>query len=167
MNQGYQPSIATQGFQPELPINNSGSVSVPVPSGTTKFFKGLVKVMLIIGGIMLIIPGILLIVCLFILFLASLNILPLLNMMGTGTILLSGFTLLNNKKLSKKYFPFLLFTIIFSMLFLAGQYDVQSFNCPLHYNYNLFIPIIQLFVSIIGFLGFFYNGFLLIRKSKN
>lgn len=167
MNQGYQPSIANQGFQPELPMNNSGSVSAPVPSGTAKFFKGLVKVILIVGGIIFIIPVFLLVVCLVIVFGSSgFNMLPLLDFLGTGTILLTGFTLMNNKKISKKYLPLLLFAMTFSILFLAGQYDVQSFSCPLHYNYTLFMPIIQLFASMVGLVGFCFNGLIPLSKLK-
>ena len=88
------------------------------------------------------------------------------NVIGVGTILLTGFTIINNKRISKKYLPLLIFATIFSLLFLAGQYDVQSFNCPLHCNYNLFMPIIQLFAFIVGFVGFCYSGFVSFNKLK-
>jgi hypothetical protein len=167
MNQRYQPSIANQGFQPELPMNNSGSVSVPVPSGTSSFLKKAVKVILIIGGIIFLIPVVLFVVCLVIVFGSSIfNALPLLDFLGTGTILLTGFTLMNNKRISKKYLPLLLFAMTFSMLFLAGQYDVQSFSCPLHTNYQFFMPIIQLFASMIGLVGFCFSGIVPINKLR-
>ena len=164
MNQGYQPSIANQGFQAELP---TVPVSTKGESSIVKFFKGLVKVILIIGGIIFIIPIVLFVICLVIVFGSSIfNMLPLLDFLGTGTILLTGFTLINNKKISKKYLPLLLFAMTFSMLFLAGQYDVQSFSCPLHYNFSFFMPIIQLFVSIIGVVGFCFSGIVPVSKLR-
>ena len=167
MNQGYQPSIANQGFQPELPMNKSGSLRVPVPSGTAKFFKGLVIVILIVGGIIFIIPVVLFVVCLVIVFGSSIfNALPLLDFLGTGTILLTGFTLMNNKRISKKYLPLLLFAMTFSMLFLAGQYDVQSFSCPLHTSYQFFMPVIQLFASMVGLVGFFFSIIVSVDKLR-
>tara|TARA_Y100000310_G_C20641512_1_gene794204 strand:- start:576 stop:1106 length:531 start_codon:yes stop_codon:yes gene_type:complete len=168
MNNGYQPPIANSSFQPELPANNSGSVNVPVPSGTAKFFKGLVKTILVIGGVIFIIPIVLLAVCLVIVFGSSIfNVLPLFDFMGAGTILLTGFTLKYNKKISKKYLPLLLFAMTFSMLFLAGQYDIQSFSCPLHYNYNLFMPIIQLFASVVCLIGFCFSGIVPVSKLRS
>ena len=126
MNQ-YQSPI--QGFQPELsnvPVSTSGE------SSTAKFFKVLVKIILIIGAIILILPLVAAVICLAIYFILTL---PLINVIGVGTILFTGFTIIinnNNKRISKKYLPLLIFAIIFSLLFLAGQYDVQSFNCLLH-----------------------------------
>ncbi|MAG47159.1 hypothetical protein CL617_01015 [archaeon] len=159
MNQGYQPSIANQGFQPELPKNNRGS-------GSSSLVEKLVKGVLIIGGIIFLIPVVLFVVCLVIVYGSSIfNALPLLDFMGTGTILLTGITLMNNKKISKKYLPLLLFAMTFSILFLAGQYNVQSFNCPLHTNYQLFMPIIQLFASMVGLVGFCFNGIIPINKK--
>ncbi len=153
-------------FQSELPANTK---SGRAESSSGKFFKSIVKIILIIGVIIMVLPVLAVIICLAILLLFSLGFtIPLLKVMGTGTIFLAGFTLINNKGISKKYIPLLVFSLIFSLLFIAGQYDVQSFNCPLHNIYSLTImPILQFIVSIIVFLGFFYNGFISIKKPEN
>jgi len=151
-------------FRSELPSNVKSNRT---DSSSGKFFKALVKIILTIGAIIMIIPIIVIVFCLGVLLIFSLGVtIPILKVMGTGTIFLTGFTIMNNKGISKKYTPLLVFLLIFSALFLAGQYDVQSLNCPLHTNYNQMMPTLQFFVSIIGFLGFFYNGFILIKKSR-
>ena len=62
MNQ-YQLSTAGQGFQAELP---NVPVSTKSESSVVKFFKGLVKVILIIGAIILMLPVAVVITCLII-----------------------------------------------------------------------------------------------------
>ena len=159
MNQ-YQPSIADQGFQAEIPISQYQSPPKE-SSGVATFFKTIVKIILWIGAIILLLPVAAVIFCIVFFILGS-----IMNIIRVGTILFTGFTIINNKRISKKYLPLLIFATIFSLLFLAGQYDVQSFNCPLHYNYNLFMPIIQLFAFIVGFVGFCYSGFVSFNKLK-
>lgn len=164
MNQ-YQPSIANQGFQVELP---TVPVSTKSESSISKFLKGLLKVILIIGAIIIILPGLAIVFCLIISTLGSIgNVFSLLNIMGVGTVLFTGIALINNKIFSKEYLLLLIFAMIFSLLFLAGQYDVQTFNCPLHYNYNFLIPLIQLFVFIIGFVSFCYSSFICFKEYSH
>tara|TARA_Y100000034_G_scaffold77860_1_gene93601 strand:+ start:2717 stop:3220 length:504 start_codon:yes stop_codon:yes gene_type:complete len=164
MTPEYQQSIAGQGFQAELP---SGVIQGKEKSSAAKFFKTVITIILVIGGIIMLLPVLAIIFCLIVIAASSFLSLPLLNTMSVGTLFLTGFTLYNNKRVSKKYLPVLIFAMVFSLLFLAGQYNVDAVCSPyIKYQVsNLFMPLTQLFVSVIGIFGFCYNESFL-RKIK-
>jgi hypothetical protein len=137
-----------QGFAQETQNVNQSE------SGVGSFFKKLVKGVLIIGGIIFLIPVVLVLICFAILILGSaFAVLPLVSTLGSATMLVTVVSKDKGDKRSRKYFPLLVFLGIFLLLLVAGQYDVQSFNCPLHFDYvsNLFVPLTPLMASLAVF----------------
>lgn len=124
-------------------------------SGALKVFKAIVKVILVIGAIIFIVPIILIVACFAIMIFGSaFAFLPLVGTMGSAAMLLAVVSRdKKRKRPSNKYLPLLVFLGVFLVLLAAGQYDVQSLSCPLHFDYvsNLFVPLTPLMASFAVF----------------
>jgi len=157
-----------QPFNSEVPQNYQ-SREVSQESGLVKAIKTIVKIILIIGGIILLIPVALIAFCLIVLFGFGTG--------GIGFIVAIVVIVLIVRSSRKKKAPnkpnpaqqnymllaFLGITFIF--LFAMGQSNVDSFSCPVHYDFY-YMALLLLQMSWIAIAGVNFFSMIFSREEK-
>jgi hypothetical protein len=135
-------------------LGSKPPANVSSPSGTLKTLKAIVKVILWIGAVILLAPVALIVLCFAIMIFGSaFSFLPLVGTVSSAALLMMVVSRDNKNKRSNKYMSLFIFLGVFLFLLAAGQYNVQSLSCPLHFDYvsNLFIPLTPLMASLTVF----------------
>ena len=161
-------------FNSEVPQSYSAK-EVSQESSLVKTIKKLIKGILIVGGFILLIPFILFVFCM-IMFIpqalyvgnVSTGIFGIIFAIGVISLII-GFR--RKKKLNKpthskqNYLLLTLVGITFVFLFAMGQSDVESFSCPVHYDfYYMVLPLLQM--SLIAITGVNFFSMIFSKEEK-